>query len=246
MEKSFAAQYAQLERRHYWHLARRRITTNLLRHYAQRGSNRPLKLLDAGCGAGTNLRHLSKDYQCLGIEPDPILVLQAKQSGVKVLQAKLPLSPGVIREKFDFILLLDVLEHIEDDVEALRSLRHLLKPHGKVVINVPAHPALWSVLDEVNHHFRRYTRQSFQQVVHKSGFKFLEMRYWGTIGWPLIYLQRKILWSPRRQEYKTYIPRPFLNQTLLWSMMADYYLTALLNLPFGVSISAVIEPRKNK
>ena len=66
-------------------------------------------------------------------------------------------------DSFDLAVSLDVIEHLEDDLGALRELRRVVAPGGALLVTVPAYQWLWSGHDEINHHHRRYTRRSLQQ-----------------------------------------------------------------------------------
>ena len=79
--------------------------------------------------------------------------------------------------RFAAVTLLDVLEHVEDDVEALRSLLPLLEPRGVVLMTVPALPLLWSSHDERNGHRRRYTRRSLSRLIAAAGMAPLTLSY---------------------------------------------------------------------
>ena len=87
---------------------------------------------------------------------------------------------------FDTVIMVDVLEHIEDDAGTLRTLYRLLKPGGKLLIFVPALPVLFGAIDASIGHFRRYTRRSLLRVVEGGGFRIQTLRYFdllGTVPW---------------------------------------------------------------
>jgi SAM-dependent methyltransferase len=242
MKREFAACYGDLERQHFWHLARRRIVLATLEHFvrAAPGVSTPRRLLDVGCGAGTNLRAFQQlGFDCVGIETDPLLVEQARRtSGVPVWHLTLPLK-NPPREQFDVILLLDVLEHVQDDRAALTSLKSLLAPSGVLIINVPAHPHLWSILDEENQHYRRYTRHALAAVLVATGYRISSLRFWGSVGYPLVLIQRRWVWARHPQPYETYIPPQALTTALSNLLWWEFKVTAGFPLPFGVSLLAV-------
>ena len=89
----------------------------------------------------------------------------------------------------DTICMINVLEHIEDDVAALKVLSGLLKKDGHLCIFVPALSFLYCKLDKIFGHHRRYSKSELQNVVEQSGFKILELRYMdmaGIFAWGLI------------------------------------------------------------
>jgi SAM-dependent methyltransferase len=87
-----------------------------------------------------------------------------------------------ISKKYDAIIMINVLEHIEDDVSALRELRKSLVPGGHLLIYVPAMPSLFSKLDKEHGHFRRYTRKKFIERLQEAGFEINLLRYFDTLG----------------------------------------------------------------
>lgn len=86
--------------------------------------------------------------------------------------------------KFDSVFALNVIEHIEDDVLALKNIFHLLKPGGKVLILVPAGPILYNKLDKGLFHFRRYTRSSLRQSISDAGFTIRKTWSFNALGIP--------------------------------------------------------------
>src|SRR3546814_10807909 len=86
--------------------------------------------------------------------------MAAERLGKPVGDAPLPTLPGVARAAYDLIAVLDVVEHIDNDVAALRGMAECLAPGGKILIAVPAHQWMRSADDVVNHHHRRYSKRS--------------------------------------------------------------------------------------
>src|SRR5688572_11819172 len=142
---------ARVERRHWWFRGRRELVASALRARLPRGA----RILDIGCGTGFVLERLLDDFDALGLEPDA--EVRARASA----RAAPHLRPGstddmssLAGETFDAVLLLDVLEHVDDDVSALRSARAAVGPRGLVLVTVPAYPSLWSSHDVRNAHRR--------------------------------------------------------------------------------------------
>ena len=83
---------------------------------------------------------------------------------------------------FDSVVYINVLEHIGDDVTELSLAKSALNPDGRVVIVVPAHQWLYSKVDRLTGHFRRYSRKSLRDVVEAAGLRVLDIRYFDTVG----------------------------------------------------------------
>ena len=91
-----------------------------------------------------------------------------------------------MKEKFDTVFLLNVLEHIKDDELAIRNIRFLLKPGGTILILSPAYSFLYSALDQALGHHRRYTTDSLKTLLSRSGlitFKSFYFNFIGVIAW---------------------------------------------------------------
>ncbi|WP_174280485.1 class I SAM-dependent methyltransferase, partial [Sphingomonas bacterium] len=99
--------------------------------------------------------------------------------------APLPALPGIERGAYDLIAVLDVVEHIADDVAALAAMRERLAPGGAILITVPAHPWMWSAHDVVNHHHRRYTKATLRAAIAAAGLRPERLAYFNSLLFPL-------------------------------------------------------------
>jgi SAM-dependent methyltransferase len=93
-------------------------------------------------------------------------------------------------DSFDLAVTLDVIEHLEDDLGALRELRRTVAPGGSLLVTVPAYPWLWSGHDEINHHYRRYTRRSLQHVAEQAGWEQVRTTYFNSLLLPAAIILR--------------------------------------------------------
>jgi SAM-dependent methyltransferase len=105
----------------------------------------------------------------------------ANRNDVDVMQmdARGPIPPG---RRIDTVVAINVLEHIEDDLRALKNLRNVLDNSGRVILFVPAYPALFGPFDKAVGHFRRYTPASLRLCVQEAGFVIDELRPVNMIG----------------------------------------------------------------
>ena len=109
----------------------------------------------------------------------------ALDAAVEAGVSPLPALPGIERGAYDLVAVLDVVEHIEDDVAALAAMKTLLKPGGKILIAVPAHQWLWSAHDVVNHHHRRYSKATLRAAITAAGLKPARLSYFNSLLFPL-------------------------------------------------------------
>ena len=155
---------------HWWYRARRDVLQSYLERYGRLPAD--ARILEIGCGTGHNLPMLARFGNVDAIEIDPAArAIAAMRLGRPVGDAPLPELPGIPRRAYDLIAVLDVVEHIADDVAALRAMAACLKPGGKILIAVPAHPWMWSAHDVVNHHHRRYTKATLRASIVAAGMR---------------------------------------------------------------------------
>ncbi len=139
------------------------------------------RVLEVGCGAGA----LLADLASYGFELDAIETSQRARYLASMIHAE----TGRVRVHdaakddwfgmFDWVLALEVLEHIENDREALRNWHTWLKPEGRLVLSVPAHPGRWNASDVWAGHYRRYTRHGLQNLLNEAGFRVWRFECYG-------------------------------------------------------------------
>ncbi len=169
---------------HWWYRARRDILSDYLIRYGNMPKD--ARILEIGCGTGHNLPMLARFGEVDAIEIDPAArEIASERLGKPVGDAPLPDLPGVARGSYDLVAVLDVVEHIEDDVAALKGMASLLKPGGKILIAVPAHQWLWSAHDVVNHHHRRYSKGSLVKAIEAAGLTPRKLTYFNSLLFPL-------------------------------------------------------------
>ncbi len=159
-------------------------------------------VLEVGSGVGTISEKLAADTRgrvlLTDVEPTYLTFLRRKfRRSNRVLVRRLDLSSTrdfrAIRQRFDTILCINVLEHVNNDVQALLEMRKLLKPRGALVLLVPAHPRLYNHIDSAIGHFRRYARSDLCSKLRNSGFEIYRIYYHNMFGIPGWYLNGSIL-----------------------------------------------------
>jgi SAM-dependent methyltransferase len=244
MKDEYEQRYHRLEENHWWMRARRQICRGLV---CRMNPKRDLRILEIGCSGGLLLRELRQQgYEHVtGIDISPAAVERCRARGIKdvhVMDAqRLTFENG----QFDALIASDVLEHLSDDVQALREWRRILTPNGSLLVFVPAFPLLWSEHDEANQHYRRYRRADLRQRLHDSGFVVERSSYWIFSLFLSVLLVRllKRLW--RRKKGAVERPDLFKTPALIDWMLSlllgweNWCLERGLNWPFGVSVMAV-------
>ena len=187
MDRAYVAVHVEEDRAHWWFRGRRAVLVALLRRRLPAGRHR---LLELGCGTGNMLEALAEFGETVGMEPDKTLVAVARGAGLDVRRGALPHDRVVPPGWPDVVLLLDVLEHLEDDAAALRTAHALLAPGGTLVIAVPAYQWLWSAHDVALGHRRRYTAGVLGARVTAAGFDVRHVSYFNTLLFPAVALTR--------------------------------------------------------
>ena len=169
---------------HWWYRARRDILAHYVARYA--GLPKDARILEIGCGTGHNLPMLSVFGEVDAIEiDDAAREIASARLGKPVGTAPLPELSGVARGSYDMVAVLDVIEHIEDDVAALKAMGDALKPGGKILIAVPAHAWMWSAHDVVNHHKRRYSKKTLDAAIRAAGLTHNGLRWFNSLLFPV-------------------------------------------------------------
>lgn len=166
------------------------------------GSWNPGRVLDMGCGAGALLHDLARrGFSGLGVEvSDPARELGerlTRELGGFRIRDRIPVdSPP-----FDYLISLEVLEHIEDDAGALRSWVAHLGEGGRVLLSVPADPKRWDVTDVLAGHFRRYDREGVRELVAGAGLRVDRIETYGfPATWVIARVRRAVREAQMRQQ----------------------------------------------
>src|SRR5213592_602774 len=172
MDPAYVATHVEEDRRHWWFRGRLAVLLAILRRVLPPGHAR---LLELGCGTGNVLAALAEFGEAVGMEAHPDLAAAARAAGLDVRQGRLPDDLVVEPGWADAVLLLDVIEHIDDDVRALETGRRALRPGGLLVITVPAYPWLWS-----GHDVPPAPPRGRARAVERAGLSVVHASYFNT------------------------------------------------------------------
>jgi SAM-dependent methyltransferase len=244
MKPQFAEKYANLEQWHWWFRGRQRILETVLRR--QQNGRQALSIAALGCGPTFGLSWLKSfatpEGRVIGLDLDQRHGRNVPH-GIYFVVGKLEEVP--LREfTFDFVMALDVLEHLDDDMTGLLNAFRLVKPNGMLLVTVPALPSLWGQQDEVSHHKRRYTKRTLQITFEKAGLPRPSISYFNTLLFPpiaAIRWSRRVLGTsnPGRSDFED--TRPGLTNTVLANLFAvERYFIQRIPFPFGVTLLATL------
>ena len=139
------------------------------------------RLLEVGCGAGALLADLADEgFVCSAIETSGeairiASIMNADRPEIDIRNE----PPGSWEERFDFLVAFDVLEHQQDDLEALDQWTRWLKRGGYLVISVPGRPERWNASDVWAGHYRRYDRDSLSSALEAGGYLIRRIECYG-------------------------------------------------------------------
>lgn len=236
LDPAYLALHAGEDRLHWYFRGRLAVLLGVLRRVLPRHR---VRLLEIGCGTGNVLAALGEFGQAVGMEANDALLAGARVAGLDARKGALPDDLVVAPEWADVVLLLDVIEHLDDDVAGLRGARRALGRGGLLVITVPAHPWLWSGHDVALGHRRRYTATCLRGVVEAAGYRVERMSYFNTLLFPVIAAVR--LWKRLRGDDRHDLerPHPVLNAFLERVFALERHVVPTPALPFGVSLLVV-------
>lgn len=240
MEHVYAEVYRELFEKHWWWRTHEELVLRLLRALcAERAFATPRRILDIGCGDALFFPRLAELGEVSGVEADEsiVTVTGALRERIHIGPFDATFSPA---ERFDLILMLDVLEHLPDPRQALAHAASLLGPEGRLVVTVPAFRALWTRHDLLNRHRTRYTKRTLRAEAAEAGLEIEDWFYsfhWMVAAKLLVRLKESLGWvraGPPR------VPPALANAFLLRLTRLEQRVLGPLRLPLGSSLVAVL------
>jgi len=183
---------------HFWYQGRHRLLLRALklhlRGLSKKGDALTAIDLGGGCGGWITFlqRHLPDRFAELALSDSSLRALELAGSivGEDIVRYQTDLLRLGWQDRWDSAFLLDVLEHIPADAEALLQIRKALKPGGLVFVTTPALNFFWSYNDEIVHHVRRYSKRDFARLAEVTGMRLLRASYFMFFLSPLLWLSR--------------------------------------------------------
>lgn len=197
------------------------------------------RVIEVGAGIGNvSARYLDRVDEALLVEPAvnlhaKLVARLGQHPKVRTSAELLHIVPAELTAKpFDAAILVNVLEHIEDDRAVLRQLHDLVRPGGAVLLFVPAHQWLYGSLDALVHHVRRYERAELQSKIAEAGFEVALCRSFDVLGIAPWLAAGKVLKQKRFDERGAQLYDRF-------GVPATRWLEGKVALPVGKSLIAV-------
>lgn len=247
MQHNYYKEYYELERNHWWFVAREKILSNYIHKllHLEKFTHTNLNILNVGCGPGRSSEYLSKFGQVTSIEYDKFCCeFASEKTGLEIINGSITALPFE-NNTFDLVCAFDVIEHVEDDQLAVNELKRVTKNNALVLITVPAFMSLWSHHDVINHHFKRYKIKEVNQLFDSTsdGKKVFDT-YFNTLLFLPICFFRKVsnllkLGEKRKgsgSDFEAF--KPGVLNTILYKIMCfeSGIINKKIRFPFGVSI----------
>jgi SAM-dependent methyltransferase len=245
----------RMQREHFWYRGRHRFVRAAVVRCLEDLHLRPGALsamdLGGGCGGWVNgLHERGPRFRELALGDSSIDALrQAREvipESIRLYNVSLYDLPW--DRRWDIVFLLDVLEHLEDDTEALRQVVRALKPGGLVFATVPALARFWSRNDDLAGHRRRYSRADMSRLGARAGLEVLDTRYFMFLLSPALWTSRRIFARRAGREReeahdvleRTHrVPAAPWNEALAAVFAAETPLGLHCRFPWGTSVLSV-------
>lgn len=248
MNEKLLRYFHEIEKIHWWWEGRRQI----LRQTIAKKSG--LKILDIGCGTGETLTFLENFLdkpKLFGVDTSAVAVEFAKKRGhqhiLKVDAQKLPFK----EDTFDYVLLLDVIEHIKDDAATILEAKRVLRRGGHIIITTPALQFIWSEHDTAQGHYRRYVRRRIRSLAVKARMGIERISYFNFFLSPAIIAIRLLGNLKPFKKINSYdsklnfdvAKKSFINSLLKFIFVTEIKLMKYVSFPIGISIFAIFKKK---
>jgi ubiquinone/menaquinone biosynthesis C-methylase UbiE len=245
MNEDLLSTFFEVETKHWWWVARKKIVVNLLQKYVKNKNN---LILDAGCGTGAGMLYLQEFGKVYGVDLSQKAVNYCKKRGITRVKlgdvSNLPYKDNF----FDIICLMDVIEHVSNDKLVIREMHRVLKKGGLLLMTLPALPFIYSKHDKAQGHFKRYSKNDLAKIFKGSGFKEKKMSYFNIFLSPLIIAIRllskaggpleKLADFDSKVNYDIF-KRRVTNFVLCQIFSIESKLLVNMDLPFGISLLSI-------
>jgi len=223
--------------KHWWFQARKKIIREIINNKI----DKKIEILDFGSGSGVNIDMLSQFGFVNIYEPHPPTKNYLKYKYTN--KNKFKILDKIKNQKFDLIILADVLEHIKKDKKVIEKLSNNLKHNGQILITVPAYQFLFSMKDITLGHYRRYNKTQILKLFQK--FKIIKLTYFNfflftPISFLILFFKLFKIDFINKVESA---PNQYINKTLFHIFSIERKIIKILDLPFGLSLLGLFKKK---
>lgn len=239
-----------VEDTHFWFTSRNRMIVSFIRATI-RGPYDAMTFLEIGCGTGivmATLERLGFIATGLDINEKALFYAVKRTKGTLIRQSIFGFKS---KKRFDIVGAFDVLEHIQDDRGFLKACHSLLRPKGYILLTVPSGMSLWSPVDTLSGHVRRYEYEELLQKLTDAGFTVNSLGYWNSLLLPIYSIWHKqaglrldeVATSTQagrknKDVVSSHLQKmPFIiNILLIWIFQLELILSRFIRFPFGATL----------
>lgn len=218
----------KLESNNFWFRVRNKIIVSSIKRYCGRFDS----LLEVGCGTGFVLQALCNNFKNVKFFGSELYISGLIHTSERIKNVKLFQMDACnipFEKEFDLIGIFDVLEHINEDVRVLENIYKSLSDNGFCVITVPQHAWLWSRVDELALHKRRYTYVELKNKIESVGFKIIYSTSFVSLLLPIMLISRILFINRNSKEnkYNELNINKYLNKIFEFIMLVEYQIIRL-------------------
>jgi SAM-dependent methyltransferase len=234
---------AKVENHHWWFVVRRKLLRRLLHSL---DIPQELPKVDIGCGTGSNLRILESEGLCnvVGLDRSLYALSLAKKKVNLALVSGDTNNLPIRSNSIGLIIAMDILEHLENDLNGIDEFHRALKKGAILLLTVPAFKSLWGIQDVVTGHKRRYSRDEILMKLRQGGFEVLRSSYFNFFLFAPILMARRamrILGTKIKSENEVNLPLVNFFFKAIFSL--ELYILKYFSFPFGVSIFCIVRKK---
>lgn len=228
---------------HFWYKERSNLIKALCGHILT-GKGRK-RFLEVGCGTGSVLSVFEQlGFRVTGIDINAKALAYARRK----THGRLICTPFLSFQsalRFDVIGMFDVLEHQRDDMAFLKKCHTLLRPNGYLFISVPACSWVWSSIDVISGHKRRYDKDGLVEKLEKAGYTVRFINYWNVLlfGWYFLW-RLQFLYTSGDSDVNRYVATPPSCINALCAALLSLERRVIFSMPFPVGSSLFLVAQK--
>lgn len=241
MEQAVYQQFYENEKEHWWFVGMCEICGTLLKQGLGSWRTKSHRFLDVGCGTGLWTAELEQGGRVCGLDYSADALKFCQKRGLKKLVQASGVSLPFVKDSYDAITALGVIEHLEDDKEFLMEVFRVCAPGGYILLLTSAYEFLWSQHDKIVHHTRRYTCGQLRSLLAASGFEPICISYVNRIlSIPILFIRLIQRLLPEKEQTEgspdLFMPPRILNRILFRMLWLEAKLTNICPYLFGVGI----------
>lgn len=230
------------EKTYWWYIARLDILKAVFRKFVLCQNTKNLRILNVGSGTGNISKSFAEYGRVYSVDYSNEALRFSQINGQRDLVRADAINIPFKNDYFDVVMLYDLLEHVDDDILVLKETKRVLKEGGVAILTVPSYKFMWSRIDDVAWHKRRYLRSGLLNKMDKVHLRKVKVTYFNTFLFPGAIIRRwveKLFCIKRKGDsFLPSIPH-WLNGLMVKIFSFEKYFLKDFSFPFGLSVLAI-------